>query len=447
MMTSMHFRKYALLLSICLFSVFLVQAQSGKPGKRPRRDRGYTQFSDSATATSAEYMLHLESSFQKLDSIQNESELRPEVIVNSKALKTNDSIVYFVDNSLRKYGRTLNLRSLELLKILVHDAQRDLRKQNEFFQKHYKDLDALRQQLRTMRRDTTFRQLIRDTVARKAFRPQLIALRAERRYTDSLLTTSLSAINTYKAEASATSILATQLMSQVNTRLSSAGREVFEKEIHYLWEPAPPGIENVPDGMSKFKGEQKALDLYFNHSVGNRFLRWIFGIAFLWWVMWNIRTLKRHNKLDTLERYNITYLLLHPVASAFAVIFTIAPLFDLDAPAGYMQLVQIFLMIALTFLFRTQWSKAMYYRWFGFVALFFAFVLFDRIAVPAFWQRCIILALNVTGIILALRFRNLLPEGMQLRRFIRYMAVLRFRRCSRPPLSMAPYKYSDYPCS
>lgn len=401
-----------------------MHAQPDKSGKRQRRERGYTVFSDSASATSAEYLLHVQSAFQKLDSIQNESALRPEVFVNGNALKSSDSIVYFVNTSLQKYGRTLNLRSLELLKMLVHDAQRDLKKQHTFFQKTYKGLDGLRRDLRALRRDTTLRQLIRDTVVRKAFRPQLMALRAKRRYTDSVLTVSLSAINTLKAQASSTSILATQLMSQVNTRISSAGQEVFEKEIHYLWEKPAPGTGNVPDGFAKFQGERKALNLYYRHSAGNRFLRWVFGIAFLWWVMWNIRILKRHKRLETLDRYNVTFLVLHPFASAFAVIFSIAPLFDLDAPAGYMQLVQVFLIIALTLLFRKQWPRNMFYAWLAFVGLFFAFTLFDRIVVPAFWQRCVLLLLNGAGAVMAWRFRKMLPEGMQLRRFIRAVMLL-----------------------
>jgi potassium efflux system protein len=415
-MISTHRCKTRLVLLIVLLaSPSLLFAQ---PGKRLHRERGgYTVFSDSASATSAEYMLHLEEAIQKLDSIQNESSLRPEVFVNRDALRASDSIVHFVDESLQRYN--LNLRSLELLKVLLSDAQRDLRRHYAFFQKSYKDLDALRNELKTLRSDTTLRHLFRDTVARKAFRPQLLALRAGRRLTDSLLTTSLSTVNTIKARASANSILSTQLMSRLNTKLSSAGKEVFQKELNYLWEMPPASHGRAPGLDNAFNGEQKALYLYFRHSAGSRYLRWIFGIAFLWWVMRNVRILRRHNQLERVSRHGVVHLISQPIASAFAVIFSIAPLFDLDAPAGYMQLVLVFLMISLTFIFHRQWPRNLFYFWLVFIALFFSFALLNRIAVPPLWQRCLIIVLNAAGIVAAFRFRKLLPEGMQLRRFIR----------------------------
>jgi potassium efflux system protein len=415
-----HRCKTLVLLIILLVNTSLLFAQNGK---RPRRERGnYTIFSDSASATSAEYMLHLEEAIQKLDSIQNESSLRPDVFVNRDALKASDSIVHFVDQSLQKYS--LNLRSLELLKVLLSDAQRDLKRHYAFFQKSYKDLDALRTKLRAIRRDTTLRQLFRDTVARKAFRPQLLALRAGRRHTDSLLTASLSTVNTIKAEASANSILSTQLMGRLNTKLNSAGKEVLQKELNYLWELPGESVPDSPGLDSSFNGEQTALYLYFRHSAGIRYLRWIFGIAFLWWVMRNVRILRRHNRLDTVGEHGVVYLVSQPIASAFAVIFSIAPLFDLDAPAGYMQLVLVFLMVSLTIIFHRQWPRRLFYFWLAFIALFFSFALFDRIAVPAFWQRGLILILNATSAVVAFRFRKLLPEGMQLRRFIRAVLAL-----------------------
>src|SRR5262245_32672184 len=109
MMNPLHFRRhaYALLFSsLCILTAYAQPEKPGAPGRRPHRDRSFTMFSDSASASSAEYMLHIESTFQKLDSIQNESELRPDVFVNAQALKAGDSIIYFVDNSLRRYGRT-----------------------------------------------------------------------------------------------------------------------------------------------------------------------------------------------------------------------------------------------------------------------------------------------------------------------------------------------------
>lgn len=393
---------------------------------RPRRDRAnaLSVFADSASATSAEYMLHLEIVYQRLDSIKGETKLGPEILTTGQKLKETDTVIHFVNRSLSKYDQTLNLRNLEMLKILLENVQRDLRRYNDDFRARHADLEALRSKMRSFRRDTVLRQLFRDSVARKKFLPQISALRTRRRTTDSLLRNSITTINTFKTQASAGSIQAAQLMGQLESQLNTAGQKVFSKELHYLWE-AGSGPVAEQEGFGKlFADDEKALNLYFTSSTENRFIRWIIGIAFFWWVIRNLRILKRNEKLDTLQRYDITYLTQQPYASAFAVIFSIAPLSDLHAPAAYAQFVQFLLLIALTFLHRRQWPRTLFLCWIGVVVLFLLFTVTSHILVPTLWQRLFIILMNGGGAVLALFFLKRLPTNIQLRRFIKVVLVL-----------------------
>jgi potassium-dependent mechanosensitive channel len=337
-------------------------------------------------------------------------------------LSESDSIVRFVDQSLVKYDQTLNLRNLEILKTLLESTQHDLKRYNESFKASNEKLTKLRTEIRSLRKDSVLRQLYRDSVARKKFIPQLKALREKRRYTDSVLTNSLSTVNKYKTQASAGSIQAAQLMNQLNYRLNMAGRKVFQKELNYIWEKQGAGSED--NFKHAFDEEQKAFNFYYSNSSGNRFIRWLLGIAFLWWVMRNLRILRRTGKTDSLQTYNISHLSLHPVLSAFAVIFSLAPLFDLQAPAVYMQFVQFLLVITLTLLYRKQWPRNIFQYWIAIAALFIAFSLTNHILVPSFWQRCLIIGLNAGAIVLGLVFRKALPRDHQLGRFIRVVFIL-----------------------
>jgi small-conductance mechanosensitive channel len=140
--------------------------------------------------------------------------------------------------------------------------------------------------------------------------------------------------------------------------------------------------------------------------------------------MRNLRILKRNGKTDSLQTYNISHLSLHPILSAFAVIFSLAPLFDLQAPAVYMQFVQFLLVITLTLLYRKQWPRKLFQYWIAIAALFIAFSLTNHILVPSFWQRCLIIGLNAGAIVLGLLFRKALPRDHQLGRFIRVVFIL-----------------------
>ena len=392
--------------------------------RRKDRNRSFTLFSDSASATQAEYMLHLEGVFQKIDSIQSESTLNAEVLLYGQQLDESDAVIQFVNQSLVKYDQTLNIRNIEMLKILLEGAQADLRKYNKSFKAAYTNLSKLKNELREMRKDTLLRQMFRDSTARKAFLPQLQDLRVSRRYTDSLLTTKLATVNGFKSRTSGLAILSSKLINKLNKQLSSASKKVFAQELHYLWQVPEHPVEKKEGVVAVFMEEQKALHFYYSNSTENRFVRWIIGLVFLFWIMRNVRTLKRKDKLETLKQYDIIDIARQPIAASFAVIFSMAPLFDLHAPAAYVQLVQFMSLIALTFLYRKQWTRRAFYYWLAIVGLFFLFTMTNHILVPNFWQRCAMLGLNVAAIGVALLVRKTLPEDIQLRRFVRAVLIL-----------------------
>lgn len=426
MMHLLQARLRTAFLVILLFTLVYhthAQVSENKPGKR---NRSFVLFSDSASATQAEYMLYLESVYQKLDSIQNESVLNQEVAINGMQLKECDSIIRFVDQSLAKYNQTLHIKNLEMLKILLTSVQTDLHKYNKNFKEEYNGFSKLKAEIRGMRKDSILQQLLKDSVARQSFMPQLQDLRQKRRTTDSLLTSRLTTINLYKTQASKASISSAQLMNKLNKQLNSAGKKIFSKEYHYFWESpvTDAGTNELIAGV--FMEEQKALNYYYSNSTENRFFRWIIGIAFLFWIMRNERILKKRNKLETLNQYNIMDIARQPFASAFAVIFSIAPLFDMHAPSAYVQLIQFMSIIALTFLFVKQWPRQLFYYWVGIVILFFLFTFTSHILMPNLWQRCLILAINAAAALLALAFRRKLPADLQLRRFISIVMVIQF---------------------
>jgi potassium-dependent mechanosensitive channel len=322
------------------------------------RDHALALFTDSVTASAAEYMLHLEILYQKIDSIRSESRLRPEVLAAGQKLKANDSILHFISQNLSTHNHTLNLRNLQMFKILLEDTQKALKSCNKNLKAADAKLTILRNEIRLVRRDSMLRHLIRDTVARKKFLPQLKDLRGQWRLTDSLVRHSAATVNDFKTHASASAITGAQLLGRVEEQLNSAASKIFAREMPYLWQPSAAAGPAAKGGFKyAFSEEQKALNFYFKDSSANRLLRWITGIIFFWWVYANLRTLKRLGKVHVLAHYNITYLPTQSLAAAFIVTLSLAPIFDLQAPAAYVQFVQFLLLISLTFLYARQWPR------------------------------------------------------------------------------------------
>ena len=57
------------------------------------------------------------------------------------------------------------------------------------------------------------------------------------------------------------------------------------------------------------------------------------GLAFFYWVFFNFRSLRRLNALNVLDEFHFLFLRPWPFAATFVFLLSLAPLFDIHAPA------------------------------------------------------------------------------------------------------------------
>lgn len=418
-------------LALFMFTGWAVAFSQGTPKerkewqeRRERRGSGLSLFTDQNQVSSGEYMLHIEEAFQKLDSIEGRSELSLEIQVTGKKVAESDSVLQFISKSLSSYS-TLSMRNLQMFRILLHNVRHDLDQYSERITTTNDQLLALKTALRGLRRDTLLRQLVRDTVARKPFEVQLKEMRGKWRLTDSLLRNSLTTINQFKTHAASSAITASQAIGTIDNRLEKLGSQIFGKEYNYLWEAGRHNATDVGTELKhSYRAENQALDFYFKDAWGRRFLMWTTGLLFFWWVTWNIRRLKRMGKLDTLKMYDITYLSTQRVMASIVVMLSLAPLFVVNAPAAYVELVQFLLIVVLTLLFRKQWPRELFYYWIGAIIVFILFTLTNHIFSPTILERLCIIVMNVASAAISWFFLAKVPQQIQLRRFIRIVMIL-----------------------
>jgi potassium efflux system protein len=417
-------RKYFYGLIICCFSfIGFAAAQDTTRHEHMRHDTAHTEtirpdtmrrrvfdsslFSDNNTRTSSDYLLHIQKIYQTLNKVPvvtGSFDNLPDIAFN---LDESDTALSVIKERISTNDRTLNLRNLQMFYTLLQAIQENDKKYADELNKYDSKLDALKKEVSDLRKDTTLRQLFRDSVMRKSFTAQFQALRGKWKITDSLVRNATGTINTLQTHASSNSITVTELLYQTNNLLTRIGPRAFTKERNYLWEPVPGQKKNF-SGKDNFKksidNENKAVHYYFSNTRSKRLWLFLTGIIFFFWVFNNYRSLKKKDKLPLPESFRFKYINPVPFAACLVCMFTLAPLFDLHAPAIYIETTQFLLMLVLTGLFWKRWPQKMFYYWCGIVLLFVVLSFSRILALPYYLQRWWVLCINIGAIILGLLF-------------------------------------------
>lgn len=384
-------------------------------------------FADSAKLTSSDYQLRIENAYMVLNNIENKSELGLEIGVIRAKLKDADSILVVLKDNVLNNSGALNLRNLQVFRTLLQNIQTDLKEHRTLLDNTGNKLTALKGSMKALTKDTVLRQLIRDTVLRKQFTAQLKDLRVTWISSNKGLRKSTAIINRLQTRTSSSMITTVQLLERVNTLLTTSTIRIFGKEYNYLWQKDTSSITAASTRASfkkAYDGERKALNYYFKDTGNKRLFLVIIGTLFFIWIYRNIRALKQRKAMDSLSSMDFTYLPSGYIVSAFVVMFTIAPLFDLYAPSTYIESMQFFLMIILTIICWKRWPRELFRYWIVMVILYICFSFTHHIADPGFWQRSLLIVLNIFSFTFGWLFLSKMQQHLPLKGFLRFVIIL-----------------------
>ncbi|RYF88840.1 MAG: mechanosensitive ion channel, partial [Chitinophagaceae bacterium] len=215
-------------------------------------------------------------------------------------------------------------------------------------------------------------------------------------------------------------------LEKVNNLLITSFSRVFGKEFNYLWEPSSDSsMQKLRAAYSKaYTGERKALNYYFKDSVNKRLFLLVIGLLFGIWAYRNIYRLKKVGASNKFKLLQVDYLYPHYIASVFIVIFTLAPLFDLDAPSVYIESMQFLLLLTLTFICWKKWPRKLFLYWLAMVALYICFSFTHHVLLPGLFQRGWLILLNVLSVIFGSLFLRGMKNHLHLRGFLRFVIIL-----------------------
>ncbi|MEO7047758.1 MAG: mechanosensitive ion channel domain-containing protein, partial [Ferruginibacter sp.] len=365
------FMKILLLLGLFTLSFFGLAAQVKDTARLPKKSFEAI-FASTDTLTRNDYLLSFEKALQMLNKAYTISQPVPEINAMVKHIQEDDSAINIIRNRLSSSNRGLNVRNLDMFTILLKQIEENTRKYAGQLNEYDSMLDGVKKQIFDLRKDTAIRHVFRDSVLRASFKPELQQLRTKYRGADSLMKAVNILIDNTLAQTSGNLIATGELQIQTERLTKTIGSRAFTKERKYLWESSvtPPTRAFHGQVSGALASERRITQYYFSNTHYELSLLLVSGLIFFFWVFYNFRSIARRKKSDVLEVFHFRYVNRFPLFASLIFMLNIAPLFDLDAPVVYIDTIEFFLMIILTFSFRKSHLQQLFYLWLIFIGLF-----------------------------------------------------------------------------
>jgi potassium efflux system protein len=378
-------------------------------GKTERRKFDSSLFTTASEPTSGDYLENLEKVFQLLSAVPATTSSFSRLEEIHEQFDMEDSVLDILKNRITATDeRDLNIRNLQMFNTLLDQLDKSTGRYSVYLQVYDKKMDGIMHDIAGLKKDTLMLLIFRDSTLKATFEPQLQDIKVKWRQADSLIKLNLEEINDLKARASANTITISDLIYRVDLDLKDVGKKAFGKEGTYLWEANDSlhTLNKLPKNAfhRSFDSEQQLAKFYFASSRGKRLWLILTGLLFFFWNLLNFRTLIRMNSLKSIQDFHFRYIHPWPFTGSLLFILSLAPLFDLYAPAIYIESIQFLLMILLTIVLRKQLPRDHFYGWCVFMGLFLVLPVSRILSPPVGTQRWVDFIQNGLSIAFGLLF-------------------------------------------
>lgn len=374
--------------------------------KHVRRKFDSTLFTNINVPTTSDYAEDLEKVYQMLSRASLVTESFEQLDDIDSHLEQEDSALNILKDRMAQNDRTFNVQNLQMFNMLLDALEQNVQVYTHYLNQYDTALDGVRKDIDDLKKDTLMLHIFRDSALKDTFQLQLQQLKLKWRQVDSLVTLNGQQINALKSEVSAHVISIQDLLYRVDQELKMAGSRAFGKERRYLWEPRSQAARtfSAQSFQKSIDSEKQLARFYFSNTRSKRFWLLVTGIIFFFWIWFNFRTLRRMDKLQAVDRFKFRFINPHPITVSLIFILTLAPLFDLHAPAIYIESIEFVLMIVLTFVFWKTLTRNLFYGWCIFLFLFLLLPITRILGLPLSLQRWTTLIIDSMSCIFAFFF-------------------------------------------
>ncbi|WP_443946137.1 mechanosensitive ion channel family protein [Pedobacter sp. AW1-32] len=400
-----HLKMWACMAVICLtICTFCYTALAQK--KTTGQD--LTILTDSAVLTKGDYLTHLEKVFEAVNKVPVTVSSFKKLPSIAAHLTQDEAALALLKSRLTAADRIPNLQNLQMDETLLSELSTNNVDCLADLDQYEKELRALKTEILGLAKDSVIVKIFTSPSIRSMFTNEFKDLQKKHLVMDSLLKVTTQTINNLQARTSSNLINIKELIYITDSQLDAVSIRAFGKERRYIWETANSKA-NKSVGFRKFiNGEQQISAYYFVYTRSSRALLLFTCAVFFFWVIYNYRSLKNRGRLDILDEFR--FLSPRPFLITFIMLFTLAPIFDLRAPALYIEIVEIFLSLLLTWFFWKKLPSKLFYYWCVFAILLLAPVFLRLMGMSPRYQRWLLLVLSVLSTTYGLVLWKVLDE-------------------------------------
>ncbi|MCW3464852.1 mechanosensitive ion channel domain-containing protein [Chitinophaga nivalis] len=347
-------------------------------------------------------------------------------------LPTIQANLQTVQENLERYNKVLNIRNLQMFQVLLADMRQQLDDWRTRLFNYNKELMTMNAEMTAFTKDSLSKQIKADTIFRNFYLPELKELKSK--WADAKKSTSQNQgrITQLQAAVSGSYFKAIELENKVKSQLRIFGLRSFSKEYNFLWEDKKEDTTATASltklTTQSLEGQDKIMLYYLVKHAEYWLWMLVIGAVFFFRINKYFRRIRKAGQQALLTPPHVKYVRYFPVLATIVLVLNIAPLFDLNPPAIYVELLQGLLLLSLTVLFWRNWTRRMFLCWMGVFVLYFLFSGTAAVIVPDHATRVWMVTLNVLAIVFGLffyyRFYKLLSVGKLVRRVVMVFIIL-----------------------
>jgi small-conductance mechanosensitive channel len=350
----------------------------------------------------------------------------------SEELPTVEANLDVIRENLDQYGAVVDVKQLQMYRVLLADMQEKLGEWRTALAESGKQLIAMQARL-----DTLATQL-----PPAAERPAdttpvgraLARLQKKEDQATALLRRSRQDVTGLQTRVSDGYIQMLELQDVVREQMGRFNGRSRTVETPPLWQPDSIVADEHTSALVRqsYAAQRSLVSYYFAENWDYWLWMVVLAGGFFWWVFRNFRALRATPDEGAapaaapleVPGHRLHYLRPVPVASALLVVFSLAPFFDLNAPAAYTGLLQLLLLGTVSVLGWRSWPRPLFWYWVGIVVAFFVLTFAYAGRAPGLGMRWAALLLNVGALGLGWRFRAYLRQHRVLAGFVRPVVLL-----------------------
>ncbi|MGI4866208.1 MAG: mechanosensitive ion channel family protein [Janthinobacterium lividum] len=336
-----------------------------------------------------------------------------------------------IRQNLDQYGNVVDVKQLQMYRLLLADMQAKLGEWRTALATGGKQLIAMQARLDTL--NTQLPPAAERPPATTAVGRALARLQSKEDRATELLRRSRQTVTGLQTRVSDGYIQTLELQDLVREQMGHFNRRNSQAELPPLWRPGSIQADDQASALVRqsYAAQRSLVSYYFAENWDYWLWMMVMALVFFGWVFRNFRALRLAAAKAPavpapleLPEHRLHYLRPVPVAAALLVVFSLAPFFDLQAPAAYTDLLQLLLLITLTVLGWRSWPRPLFWYWVGIVGAFFALTFAYGVRAPGLGVRWVSLLLNVAAAGLGWRFWRYLRAHKLLAGFVRPVALL-----------------------